>query len=64
MPKNKTRTAAAKRIRFTGTGKLAVTGSGMRHNLEHKSSKKRRALSRDGIVSKDQAKRMSHLLGR
>lgn len=64
MPKNKTKTAAAKRMRFTGTGKIRVAGCGMRHHLEHKSSKTRRALSRDSILPRNDHKKMSHLLGR
>ncbi|MCI1901917.1 MAG: 50S ribosomal protein L35 [Bifidobacteriaceae bacterium] len=63
MPKNKTNTAAAKRIRVTGTGKLMASGTAMRHNLEHKSARKRRALSRDQHISADQNKRMKKLLG-
>jgi large subunit ribosomal protein L35 len=63
MPKNKTNTAAAKRIRVTGKGKLMAAGTSMRHNLEHKSSRKRRALSRDQHISADHAKRMKKLLG-
>lgn len=64
MPKNKTKTAAAKRIRVTGTGKLMHAGCGMRHNLEHKSSKKARSMSRDEVIARDQRKSMSGLLGR
>lgn len=64
MPKMKTKSAAKKRIRVTGSGKLMAAGDGMRHNLEHKSSKKRRALSRDNVISKDESKRMGALLCR
>ena len=63
MPKNKTKTAAAKRIRVTGSGKLMAAGTAMRHNLEHKSSRKRRALSRDQHIAPEQTKRMKGLLG-
>ena len=44
MPKMKTNSAASKRVRVTGSGKLMHAGSAMRHNLEHKSARKRRAL--------------------
>ncbi len=64
MPKMKTKTAVAKRIRVTGSGKLMACGTGMRHHLEHKSSKTRRALSRDQHIAKDQLKSMSGLLCR
>ncbi len=44
MPKMKSNSAASKRVRRTGTGKLMQAGSAMRHNLEHKSARKRREL--------------------
>ena len=51
MPKMKTNSAASKRVRLTGTGKVMHDGSAMRHNLEHKSARKRRALSADKVLS-------------
>ena len=50
MPKMKTNSAASKRVRVTGSGKLMHAGSAMRHNLEHKSARKRRALKADGVL--------------
>ncbi|MBO5633548.1 MAG: 50S ribosomal protein L35 [Aeriscardovia sp.] len=64
MPKMKTKTAAAKRIRVTGSGKLMACGTGMRHHLEHKSAHKRRSLSRDQYIASNEFKKMSNLLGR
>ncbi|KFI65595.1 50S ribosomal protein L35 [Bifidobacterium cuniculi] len=64
MPKMKTKTAAAKRARVTGTGKIMHAGCGMRHNLEHKSARKRRALKRDEVLATAQSKKMRGLLGR
>ena len=64
MPKMKTNSAASKRVRVTGSGKLMHAGTGMRHNLEHKSARKRRALKRDDVLSTPQAKKMKGLLGR
>lgn len=64
MPKMKTKTAAAKRVRLTATGKVMHAGSGMRHNLEHKSARKRRALKADGVLATSQSKNMKKLLGR
>lgn len=64
MPKMKTNSAASKRIRVTGSGKLVHAGSGMRHNLEHKSARKRRALKADEVLAPNQVKRMKGLLGR
>ena len=64
MPKMKTNSAASKRAKITGTGKVKHVGSAMRHNLEHKSARKRRALKRDDVLSTPQAKKMKGLLGR
>ncbi|WEV58490.1 50S ribosomal protein L35 [Bifidobacterium sp. ESL0728] len=64
MPKMKTNSAAKKRVRVTGTGKLMQAGSAMRHNLEHKSARKRRNLSRDQVLATSQSKNMRKLLGR
>jgi large subunit ribosomal protein L35 len=63
MPKNKTHSGSKKRFRVTGTGKLKMSGAKMRHNLEHKSSKQRRALNQDSILSKGDSKREKKLLG-
>ena len=63
MPKNKTHSGSKKRYRVTGTGKIVRSGTHMRHNLEHKSSKKRRALSRDAVLVPQDAKRARRQLG-
>ena len=63
MPKMKTKSAASKRVRVTGTGKLMHVGSSMRHNLEHKSPRKRRSLSQDKVIPKGQSKAIKKLLG-
>ena len=63
MPKMKTNSAASKRVRVTGKGKLMHVGSGMRHNLEHKSARKRRALSADEVMAPNKVKKMKNLLG-
>ncbi|MDO4913155.1 MAG: 50S ribosomal protein L35 [Bifidobacteriaceae bacterium] len=63
MPKMKSNSAARKRIRVTGKGKLMQAGSAMRHNLEHKSARKRRALKEDQVLAPAQAKKMKKLLG-
>ena len=64
MPKMKTNSAASKRAKITGTGKVKHVGSAMRHNLEHKSARKRRALKPDGVLATSQSKNMKKLLGR
>ena len=62
MPKMKTNSAASKRARITGSGKVMQAGSAMRHNLEHKSARKRRALSADAVLRGGQAKKLHQLL--
>ena len=62
MPKMKSNSAASKRIRVTGSGKLMQAGSAMRHNLEHKSARKRRALSADKVLATAQSKNLKGLL--
>lgn len=42
MPKTKTRSAAKKRFKVTGTGKIMRRPTMRSHNLEHKSSKRKR----------------------
>ena len=64
MPKNKTHSGAKKRIRITGTGKLRAQRSGLRHHLEHKSSRVTRRLTGTGEVSPVDAPRLKKLLGR
>ncbi|MBD2136476.1 50S ribosomal protein L35 [Anabaena sp. FACHB-1237] len=50
MPKLKTRKAAAKRFRATGSGKIVRRKPFKNHLLEHKSSGKKRSLSKMAIV--------------
>lgn len=64
MPKMKSNSAASKRVRVTGKGKLMQVGSAMRHNLEHKSSRKRRALSNDAVIAAPQAKKLKRMLNK
>ena len=52
MPKLKTRKAAAKRFRATGTGKIVRRKAFKNHLLDHKSpERKRRRLSQTTIVN-------------
>jgi large subunit ribosomal protein L35 len=48
---SKTRKAVAKRFKITGTGKVLRRKQGKRHILQKKSSKRKRALGRAGLVS-------------
>jgi large subunit ribosomal protein L35 len=50
MPKLKTRKAAAKRFRATGTGKIVRRKAFKSHLLEKKSSKKKSELSKAVLV--------------
>ena len=62
MPKMKSNSALSKRVKVTGTGTLVQAGSGMRHNLEHKSARKRRVLKADAVLAKPQEKKLKKML--
>ena len=51
MPKLKTRKAAAKRFRTTGTGKIVRRKAFKNHLLEHKTTNKKRSFSKMAIVN-------------
>ena len=63
MPKNKTHSGMAKRVKVTGSGKLVRQQAGLRHRLEVKSSKETRDLSREVPVAKSDVKRVKKMLG-
>jgi large subunit ribosomal protein L35 len=63
MPKTKTSRAASKRFKVTKTGKVLYTRAGLRHNLEHKSGKRKRALARPGQLSTNAYREVRRLLG-
>ena len=50
MPKLKTRKAAAKRFRATGTGKIVRRKAFKNHLLQHKTANKKRNLSKMAVV--------------
>ncbi|UUT35110.1 50S ribosomal protein L35 [Microbacterium elymi] len=64
MPKQKTNSSAKKRFKVTGSGKIMKQQSGMRHNLEVKSSRRTRRLNKDEAISPANAKNIKKLLGR
>jgi large subunit ribosomal protein L35 len=64
MPKNKTHSGIAKRVKVTGSGKLMRQQAGLRHRLEVKSSKETRDLSGYVVVNKADTKRVKKMLGR
>lgn len=63
MPKNKTHSGTAKRVRVTGKGKLRRQKAGLRHKLEKKPSTVTRRLSGTTEVAKSDVSRVKKLLG-
>jgi large subunit ribosomal protein L35 len=63
MPKNKSHSGMSKRIKVTGSGKLRRQKSGLRHLLEHKSSRVTRRLTGTTNVSRADRRRVRKLLG-
>ena len=64
MPKMKTHSGAKKRFKITGKGKLTHERANMRHNFEHKSSRRTRRLAGDAVVAPGDAAKANKLLGR
>ena len=62
MPKTKTRSAAKKRFKVTGTGKVLRRPTMRSHNLEHKSSKKKRKFGRNVELAGSDYKALKQLL--
>jgi large subunit ribosomal protein L35 len=62
MPKTKTRSAAKKRFKVTGTGKILRRPTMRSHNLEHKSSKKKRKFGRDIEIAAGDYRTLKKLL--
>ena len=62
MPKLKTRRAAAKRLKATGTGKLKRSSAWKRHKLEAKGPKRKRRLGKPTLVSKADEPRLKALV--
>jgi large subunit ribosomal protein L35 len=62
MPKTKTKSAAKKRFRVTPTGKVLYVQSGLRHNLEKKSGKRKRTQARPGELSSTNTRVVRRLL--
>ena len=63
MPKTKTRRAATKRFKLTGSGKLLRRPSMRSHNLEHKSPKQKRRFRKDLPVADGDKKAVKKMLG-
>lgn len=62
MPKMKTNRAAAKRFRYTGTGKLRRAKAYKSHILTKKSPKRKRNLRQMGIVDAADEGRIRRML--
>jgi large subunit ribosomal protein L35 len=63
MPKQKTKKAAAKRFKISGTGKLLRRRAMQSHNLEKKSAKRHRLFRNDQPVSPADEREVRRLLG-
>jgi large subunit ribosomal protein L35 len=64
VPKQKTNSAAKKRFKLTGGGKILRRHAMKSHNLEKKSAKRRRSFRRDHPVDGSDAREVRRLLGR
>lgn len=62
MPKLKTNRSAAKRFRFTKSGKIKKRNAGRRHILGKKTRSRKRHLRKTGYVSASDAKKLRRLL--
>lgn len=62
MPKMKTRKAAAKRLKITGSGKVIRRKSGTKHLLSHESRKLKRSRQIDQEVPKADIKKVKAML--
>jgi large subunit ribosomal protein L35 len=62
MPKMKTHSGAKKRFKLTGKGKVKARHAMTSHMLEHKSPKRKRRLSNDFVIAKQDQKRVKELL--
>jgi large subunit ribosomal protein L35 len=63
MPKVKTNSSAKKRFKVTGTGKITFQKAFKRHILTKKSTKRKRAMRKDGVVSDANMHFVKRLLG-
>ena len=62
MPKQKTRSAAKKRFKVTGAGKIMRLPTMRSHNLEHKPSKKKRKFGREQEIAGSDYKALKQML--
>jgi large subunit ribosomal protein L35 len=62
MPKMKSKKAAAKRFKKTGSGKFKYKSQGTRHILTKKSAKRKRKLRHTSVISDAEVPRLNKLL--
>jgi large subunit ribosomal protein L35 len=62
MPKMKTNSSAKKRFSFTGTGKIKRKHAFKSHILTKKSKKRKKNLTKTGLIHKSDHDRMARLL--
>lgn len=62
MPKMKSSRAAAKRFRYTGSGKIRRAKANKRHILTKKSPKRKRNLRQNGLVDETNERKVKRLL--
>jgi large subunit ribosomal protein L35 len=62
MPKIKSKKAAAKRFKFTGTGKVKFKRTNKRHNLGNKNASRKLALRKGGYVFEGDIKHVEKCL--
>ena len=62
MPKMKTKRGAKKRFRLSATGKIKRSRAFKRHILTSKSTKRKRHLDMEALVSKADARRVREML--
>ena len=63
MPKMKTKSAAKKRFKVSANGKLMHKSTGSRHNMEHKTRKRKRQFRKDHAVAASDMPGVKKLLG-
>lgn len=63
MPKMKTRKAAAKRFKVTGTGKIVHRSIGLNHLMRKKTKAGRRRLTKGDVMTGGVMKRAEQMLG-
>ena len=62
MPKMKTRKAASKRLRISGSGRVRRPKAGGNHGMQEKSRKRLRRLRTNDMVDKSMQKRIKRLM--